>query len=147
MLPYGLHSAPKIFNNLADTLEWCFRCQGVEHILHYLNNYIVVGLPDGPICSGAMATLLVSCSYFGVPVGQHKLDGPATCLIFLGIEVDTMAGELRLPADKLHRLQTLLRQWGDHKACQCRELESLVGLLTHTCKSGQGWLLTPPQND
>lgn len=45
-----------------------------------------------------------------------------------------MAGELRLPADKLHCLQTMLQEWGDRRACGRRKLESLVGLLNHACK-------------
>lgn len=30
MLPFGLHSAPKLFNAVADTLEWCLRSHGVS---------------------------------------------------------------------------------------------------------------------
>ena len=46
---------------------------------------------------------------------------PATCLTFLGITVDTEDNELRLPADKLAKLKTLLTEWGDRKACSRRE--------------------------
>ena len=70
----------------------------------------------------------------GVPIADHKTDGPATCLVFLGIEVDTVTGELRLPQDKLQRLQNLLQQWGDRKVCRRKELESLIGMLNHACK-------------
>ena len=44
----------------------------------------------------------------GVPIAEHKQDGPSTCIVFLGIGIDTIAGELPLPADKLHRLEALL---------------------------------------
>ena len=30
----------------------------------------------------------------------------------------TVAGQLRLPADKLDHLRSLLQEWGDNKACQ-----------------------------
>ena len=143
MLPFGLRSAPKIFNTVADALEWYVRHQGVQHIFHYLDDFIVVGPPGAPYCNEAMATVLEACATLGVPVAKHKLDGPTTCLTFLGIEVDTMVGELRLPADKLHRLQAMLHEWGDRKACGRRQLESLVGLLNHACKvvrSGRSFL-------
>ena len=39
-----------------------------------------------------------------------------------------------IPSDKLLRLHTLLRQWGDKRTCTRKELESLVGLLNHECK-------------
>ena len=36
-----------------------------------------------------------------LPLAPEKLEGPATTLIFLGIEMDTRAMSLRLPAEKL----------------------------------------------
>ena len=134
MLPFGLRSAPKIFNALADGLEWYLQQQGVRHVFHYLDDFLVAGPPGPPECADALATLDHACASLGIPIAEHKRDGPTTCLIFLGIEVDTIAGQLRLPADKLDRLQTLLHEWGDRKACQRRELESLVGFLNHACK-------------
>ena len=44
-LPFGLCSAPKLFNAVADALEWYVRQQGVEHIGHYLDDFIVLGAP------------------------------------------------------------------------------------------------------
>ena len=67
-------------------------------------------------------------------MAPHKRDGPTTCLIFLGIQIDTVAGELRLLEEKLQRLRTLLREWSTRKSCQRKQLESLIGLLTHACK-------------
>ena len=76
----------------------------------------------------------------GAPVAEHKRDGPTTCLTFLGIEVDTQAGTLRLPTDKFCRLQALLSDWDNRKDCSCREQESLIVLLNHICKViRSGW--------
>ena len=33
-LPFGLRSAPKVFNEVADGLAWALLCSRVEHILH-----------------------------------------------------------------------------------------------------------------
>ena len=35
-LPFGLRSAPKIFNAVADAMEWILREHGVKTSLHYL---------------------------------------------------------------------------------------------------------------
>ena len=70
----------------------------------------------------------------GVPIAANKTCGPTMCLVFLGIEIDPEAHELRLPSDKLTRLQKLLQEWGDRKVCSRKELESLIGLLNHACK-------------
>ena len=134
MLPFGLRSAPKIFNAIADALEWGVRQQGVAHIFHYLDDFIVIGAPDSPECARALAILMHTCTRLGVPLADHKREGPATCLTYLGIEVDTAAAQLRLPADKLARLRDLLDSWGDRKTCTRRELESLLGIINHACK-------------
>jgi hypothetical protein len=61
-------------------------------------------------------------------------------LVSPGIVIDTVTGELRLPADKLEHLQTLLQQWGGKTTCTRKELESLIGLLNHACKVVRSFL-------
>ena len=136
MLPFGLRSAPKIFNAVADGLEWYLRSRGIRHLAHYLDDYIVIGPPRSSECADALATLDDVCSRLGIPLAQHKRDGPTTCLMFLGVEVDTEAAELRLPQAKLERLRSLLEDWGDRKVCGRRELESLVGGTQPRLQSG-----------
>ena len=133
MLPFGLRSAPKIFKALADGLEWHLRWLGVRHVFHYLDDFLA-GPPGSPECAAALKSLNVAFSSLGVPLAEHKRDGPTTCLTYLGIEVHTVAGQLRLPAEKLERLRTLLQEWGDRKVCQQCELESLIGVLSHAAK-------------
>ena len=40
MLPFGLHSAPKIFLAVADGLQWILTQYGITHLLHYLDDFI-----------------------------------------------------------------------------------------------------------
>ena len=35
-LPFGLRSAPKIYNTVADALKWCFHQEEIELVDHYL---------------------------------------------------------------------------------------------------------------
>ena len=143
MLPFGLRSAPKIFNAVADALNWCLQQSGIPCILHYLDDFIIIASPDSPDCAAFLAILEKVCRVLGIPLAAHKRVGPTTLLVFLGIEIDTITGELRLPADKLERLKTLLHEWGNRKSCSRKELESLVGLLNHACKvvrSGRSFL-------
>ena len=42
VLPFGLCSAPKIFSAIADAAQWILVQRGVTHILHYLDDFIVV---------------------------------------------------------------------------------------------------------
>ena len=100
MLPFGLRSAPKNFNAVTDALHWYLGYRGIVHLFHYLDDFIVLAPPQSPDCQRDLSTLLEVCVELGVPITSHKTEGPATCLVFLGIEVDTVANELRLPGDK-----------------------------------------------
>lgn len=143
MLPFGLRSAPKIFNAVADALHWHLQRCGIEHLYHYLDDYIMLAPPGSSLCHAWINILDGECERLGVPIAAHKRDGPTTCLVFLGILVDTVRGELRLPADKLERLVDLLDQWGTQDHCTRKELESLIGMLCHACRvvrSGRSFL-------
>ena len=93
-----------------------------------------MGPPGSSICQENLEILEQLCSYLGVPLAPKKQEGPSPVLIFLGIIIDTLQGELRLPADKLQRLLELVTTWLSKKVCTCRELETLIGTLQHACK-------------
>ena len=131
MLPFGLRSAPKIFTAVADALEWCLRQSGVQEIDHYLDDFVTIGPPQSPVCATNLDRIMEVCQVLGVPLAAEKLAGPTTCLEFLGIEVDTVRQELRLPEVKLTHLRDLTKQWSRKRACCRQDLESLVGVLNH----------------
>ena len=127
-LPFGLRSAPKIFNAVADGLAWVLQSEGVRLILHYLDDFLVLGPPDMDECAQALATTLRICDELGVPITAETVDGPTTCLSFLGIEMDTASWQLRLPQEKLLRTRTRVAAWRSKRSCTKRDL---IGLLQH----------------
>jgi len=134
MLPFGLRSAPKIFNAVADGLEWCVAKEGVESIFHYLDDFAVLGPPGSAACLNQLLILKRVCAELGIPLAIDKQDGPTAIIVFLGIIIDMIRQELRLPEDKLRRLLHILDQWEKRKACTRRDLEVLIGVLHHACK-------------
>ena len=134
-LPFGLRSAPKIFTALADAAMWILRQEGINFVIHYGDDFLVIGAPDTQECAQALATVKRVFGLLGLPIAMDKLEGPVWCLTFLGIEIDTLAMELRLPLHKLRELQTLVGSWLEHRGSSTREeLESLIGKLSHACK-------------
>ena len=133
MLPFGLRSAPKLFNAVADALEWCVAQQGAQRIYHYLDDFVVLGSPGTAECATSLNILQKVCQELGVPLAPEKQDGPAEVLTFLGIEIDTIRQELHLPEDKLQRLLQMVTEWDSRKVCTRRELESFIGTLQHAC--------------
>ena len=107
---------------------------GVRSALHYLDDYLLFGDPESQECAEALKLAVKLCEYLGVPIAKLKLEGPVTVLVFLGILLDTAAFVIRLPQDKLVRLQALIWSWRTKKSCTKRELLSLIGHLQHACR-------------
>ena len=133
-LPFGLRSAPKIFTAVADALEWILRRKGVNWVMHYLDDYLTLGASGSTECAQNLSTMIECCDWLGVPLKQEKVEGPTTCLEFLGITLDTVKMEIRFSEEHVNVLATLLEQWQNQKRCKKRQLLSLIGKLAHACK-------------
>ena len=134
MLPFGLSSASKLFNAVADALEWYICRQGVKYIHHYLDDFVAMSPPGSSECQEYLHTLERECAYLGIPLASEKREGPKPVITFLGIIIDTLQGQLCLPEDKLQRMMQMMTEWLPCKVCIRKELESLIGTLQHTCK-------------
>ena len=132
-LPFGLRSAPKLFNLLADLLAWVLEQKGVE-TLHYLDDFLLVGPPASNQCEKNLEEVKSTCEWLGIPLAIEKVAGPTTVLTFLGITLDTNQMEACLPPEKLDRMRTTIAQWLPKKKATKRAILSLVGLLQHATK-------------
>lgn len=129
-LPFGLRSAPFLFNEFAKALSWIMTNNyGMVSHIHYLDDYFIVGSPNSNQCLSLVSTMLSLCSRLGVPIAMDKLEGPATAIVFLGILVDSVKQELSLPPVKLSELVELVESWQHRKQCTKRQLLSLIGKL------------------
>lgn len=133
-LPFGLRSAPRLFNTLADLLSWIAQSRGVSFSIHYLDDYLTIGPAGSAVCQQNLNTFKTICSELGVPLALEKVDGPTTCLTFLENMLDTHRMEIRLPSDKLTRIQREVSSWLQKRSATKRQILSLVGLLQHATK-------------
>ncbi len=123
VLPFGLRSAPKIFNAIADGLEWILAQRGAALLVHYLDDFLLLGPPQSAHCSRSLSLVRLTCHQLGM--AEDK---------FLGIEIDTVAMELRLPQHKLAALRSMIAQWRTKKVCTKRELLSIISHLQLACQ-------------
>ena len=133
-LPFGLRSAPKLFNVLADLLSWILAQHQISPVLHYLDDFLTLGPPESPVCAHNLDTIKKVCSLLGIPLALEKVEGPSACLTFLGNTLDTQRMEARLPDGKMQRIRTMVAAWLSRKKATKREILSLVGLLQHATK-------------
>jgi len=88
-LPFGLRSAPKLFNILADFLYWILTQKGVSPVFHYLDDFLTLGPPGSSICANNLTTIKEVCFSLGIPLALEKVEGPSNILTFLDITLDT----------------------------------------------------------
>ena len=100
-LPFGLRSAPLIFTALAEALLWIMRQKGATNTDNYIDDFVTVGAPDSQECERNTTIMHETCEEVGLPTEPKKDEGPATTISFLGMELDTVALEICLPAEKL----------------------------------------------
>ena len=112
VLPSGLHSAPYIFHSVADLVKWIIRNKySVADLMHYLDDFITAGPAGSLQCSQNLQISLAVCQSLGLPLHPNKCISPSTCLVVLGIELDSLDQTARLPAEKLMTLQELIQCW------------------------------------
>ena len=131
-LPFGLRSAPLLFMVAADLLQWVMSKRGVTWIRHYIDDFITLGAEGKEECGRNLQQMKQVCEEAGMLTEPEKEDSPATELVFLGMELDSVNLEIRLLLD---RLRQTLREVRGMKACRKRQLLSLVGILSHACKA------------
>jgi hypothetical protein len=74
-------------------LAWALHTAGIEHIIHYLDDFLFLVAPNTEkgLCIWQLAYEVIA--RLGIPVTMHKTEGPAVVILFLGILINTVAGE------------------------------------------------------
>ena len=133
-LPFGLRSAPFLFNQYAEALLRVLQNKySIPHCIHYLDDYFFAAA-SGDHCHHHITQFLLACEHLGVPVALDKLEGPTTTLVFLGILVDSVRQQLRLPDDKLRELQHAIISWLGRCSASKRRLLSIIGKLAFAAR-------------
>ena len=108
-LPMGCCSSCAIFEAFSTALEWlAMNRLGASGVLLILDDFLFIA-DSHDKCHADLTNFLSICEYIGVPIAQEKTVGPATTLQFMGITLDSVLQEARLPVDKLQKCRMLLR--------------------------------------
>ena len=87
-LPFGLRSAPKLFNVAANLFQWAVQQQRVTNIFH---DFLILGCPSSAECQNNLNIIKRTYDSLGVPLTAEKVEGPSTSLTFLGITIDMVS--------------------------------------------------------
>ncbi|CAJ0927860.1 unnamed protein product [Ranitomeya imitator] len=116
-------------------LEWVARkITRLTAITHYLDDFLIVGPAGSDICSTALAQFKDAMAHFGVPLSPEKTIGPVSVITFLGIEIDSVAMEFRLPKEKIDKLLDLISGCISVGKVTLTQMQSLLGSLNFACR-------------
>ena len=66
VLIFGLRSAPFLFNQFAKALQWILQHNyGLQWLIHYSDDYLIVGAPDSHNCGEHLQCFLRVCMCLG----------------------------------------------------------------------------------
>ena len=117
-----------IFEECPCALQWIAHTKGgITHIVHVLSGQ------NKDVCNQNLTTFLKICNTLGntlgVPVKKEKTVYAQTTMTFLGIELDAIAMEARLPLDNVLKIKNSLSEMRVRRKVTLRELQLLIGLL------------------
>ena len=135
VLPFGLRSAPFIFDQFSSAIEWIIQHKlNIPRVIHILDDFFLATPTPRTNCMTALCRVPHLFSVLNIPVAPGKTFPASTSLEFMGILLDSKTMEARLPQDKLARLKTALNDWSHKKSATLVELQSLIGTLQFACK-------------
>ena len=132
-LPMGAASSCAIFEKFSSALEWVVK-QNITNCLvhHVLDDFLFIS-ESRLECLQGLKTFQSLCAQLGVPLAPEKTEGPAQVLTFLGIELDTVEMEARLPLEKLSKCHDLITSALSSKSLKVRNIQSIIGTLNFAC--------------
>ena len=134
-MPMGASIACSMFEKFSTFLE--FRVKQVTRsnsITHYLDDFLFVASTEEQ-CSELLTSFISCCSELGVPLAAEKTEGPAQNLTYLGLELDALRGQVRVPADKVSAISAQIHQTLARRKITLVALQSLLGSLNFLCRA------------
>ncbi|XP_078333005.1 uncharacterized protein LOC144625574 [Crassostrea virginica] len=133
-LPFGLSYACQLFEKFSSALQWILENKfQVPHCVHVLDDFLFIGPPNASVCYSSLLAFYSLAKDLNLPIKSEKTVYPTTTLTFLGLELDTVKFEVRLPSDKLEELKSKIQSFQNKRTATLLQLQSLIGSLNFAC--------------
>ena len=133
-LVFGSRSSPKLFTMLSEAVHYiATNNYNIQYLLYLLDDFLTID-ESAIMAKRSKAIMSMVFNRLGIPLSHHKTAGPAMEIEYLGITLDSVHMEARLPPIKLLRLRDLLEAYKSKDQCTKRELLSLLGHLCYAAR-------------
>ena len=127
---FGLGLGPSYFSIISEFIHDVLVNVYGMRVVNYLDDFITISESIDE-CIRDQAPIVKLLRFLGFHVSYEKVTPLSTCTTYLGIEIDSISMELRLPERKLVKLNDLLKIHLASKKISKFDMESLGGLLSH----------------
>lgn len=133
-LPMGLSYSCALFERLSTAFHWtAVNKLKLPFCAHILDDFFFVNFTSDLSMKG-LNIFLAWAQSIGLPINPDKTVTPCTTITFVGIELDSIAMEARLPLEKLQKIRSVLHSMRFRKKVTLQELQSVIGLLNFACR-------------
>ena len=94
VLPFGLRSAPFIFSQLSDAIEWILQNNcAISFVCHIVDGFLLIEppaptAPFNSLCQARLSSMILSFENLIIPISAAKTEGPCKVIQFMGIIPD-----------------------------------------------------------
>lgn len=129
-LCFGLRCAPYYLNLISEFIYNVLVQRYSLKVVNYLDDFAAVGSTYDE-CLLAQSIVISVLRHLGFHISWGKISAPSQTATYLGVIVDSILMELRLPEGKVLKTLSLLEKIEKCKAVSRKNLEKLTGLLAH----------------
>jgi len=131
-LPFGLRTAPYLFNLFAEVFHWTLEAELCQKdleaiVIHYLDDFLVILPPGAPVKVYTEAFSELCCAV-GLAIKTTKNE-EGQLASFAGFELDTQTMTIRLPAKKLTKARHLVRNAIEQNSLSLVDIQRITGYL------------------
>jgi len=132
LLPFGLRTAPRIFNLFVEALHWVLETLDEWNVTHYLDDFLFV-FPPGTDITPFSTEFDRILAIFGLSKAVNK-DSNGCVVIHLGFEFDSEKMQVSLPSHKKQRALDAVNSLLSSSSASVSALDSTLGFLSHCCQ-------------
>lgn len=136
-MPFGLSTAPAVWQYLADRVCAYLRSLGLNVIV-YLDDFLLIADSQSE-CQRGLDLLRDELTSLGLRVNHKKTISPTQCCRFLGLDLDSLGMQIIVPDYKLANTRALLASFradfDGAASAPARALHSLIGKLSHVSRA------------
>lgn len=131
-LPFGLRTAPFLFNLFAELFHWILDNELEKErlpadVIHYLDDFLII-LPPNRNLKAYTEKFTYLCRVVGLAIKEAKNE-EGIIGSFGGIELDTENMVIRLPTKKLFKARTIVESALNATSLSLHELQKITGYL------------------